>query len=84
MKYRVVLRKKARKNLKKIDERYRKRILIALIELGKNPYLGKPLNGDLEGKFSFRIWPYRIIYQIHQKELIILIIHISHRQGAYK
>lgn len=84
MKYRVVLRKKARKSLKRIDKRYKGRILVALIELRKNPYLGKPLNGDLEEKFSLRVWPYRIIYEIYKKQLLIYVISISHRQGAYK
>ena len=84
MKYQVILRKKARKNLKRIDKRYRERILVALVELGKNPYLGKSLNGDLEGKFSLRVWPYRIIYQVYEKKLVVYIISIVHRQGAYK
>ena len=83
MKYQVILRKKVQKNLKRIDKRYRERILVALVELGKNPYLGKPLKGDLEGKFSLRIWPYRIIYQVYEKKLVVCIISIAHRQGAY-
>ena len=84
MKYQVILRKKARKNLKRIDKRYRERILVALVELGKNPYLGKPLNGDLEGKFSLRVWPYRIIYEVFKKKLVVYIISVAYRQGAYK
>jgi len=84
MKYQVVLRKKARKSLKKIDRRYKERILVALVELGRDPYLGKPLNGELEGKFSLRVWPYRIIYEVYEKKLVVYIISITHRQGAYK
>lgn len=84
MGHQVILRKKVKKNLKKIDKRYRERILVALVELGKNLYLGKPLGGDLEGKFSLRVWPYRIIYEIYRKKLIIYIISIAHRQGVYK
>ena len=84
MKYQVILRKKVQKNLKRIDRRYRERILVALVELGRNPYLGKPLKGDLKGKFSLRVWPYRIIYQVYEKKLVVYIISIAHRQGAYK
>ena len=83
MKYQVILRKKVQKNLKRIDKRYRERILVALVELGKNLYLGKPLKGDLEGRFSLCIWPYRIIYQVYEKKLAVYIISLAHRQGVY-
>ncbi len=84
MEYQVILRKKARKSLKGISKRYRERILVALVELGKNPYLGKALKGDLEEKFSLRVWPYRIIYEIYKKKLVVYVISIAHRQGAYR
>jgi len=84
MEYQVVLRKKAQKSLERINKRYKERILVALVELGKDPYLGKPLKGELKEKFSFPIWPYRIIYKIYKKKLVVYIISIAHRQGVYR
>ncbi|MDA2922664.1 type II toxin-antitoxin system RelE/ParE family toxin [Patescibacteria group bacterium AH-259-L07] len=84
MDYQVVLRKKAQKDLQKLDKRYKQRILVALTKLGKNPYLGKPLRGELKGKLSLHVWPYRIIYVIYKKQLVVYVIDIRHRQGAYR
>jgi len=84
MAYRIVIPKKTQKDLDKIDERYKKRIIETLRVLSLDPYSGKSLEGENKGQYSYRVWPYRIIYEIYVKELVILIIRIGHRQGVYK
>ncbi len=84
MKYQVVIPKKVKKQLKKIDTRYRTKILYVLVKLPSDPTLGKPLNGELKHQRSFSVWPYRIVYEIRKIDIIILILAIKHRQGAYK
>lgn len=70
--YQIILQKRVQKSLKKIDKRFLKKIMCALDLLQTDPYIGKPLDGELEGKRSCRVWPYRIIYSIYQHKLIIL------------
>lgn len=84
MEYRVIIPKKVQKDLDNIDKRYKERILAALTVLAGNPYSGKGLEGEKKGQWSYRVWPYRIIYEIYKQELIILIIRIGHRGGVYK
>ncbi len=84
MKYHVRLAPKAEKDLVKVTGRNRTRILLALKGLAENPFTGKKLKGELDGLYSVRVWPYRIIYETYKKELLILVIRIGHRQGAYK
>ena len=79
MGYRVKLKPKAEKELEQIPHHYRERIKKALYGLGTNPYVGKKLIGKYTAYFSFRVWPYRIIYRIYQQELLILVIRIGHR-----
>lgn len=81
--YQVVLKKSAQKNLKKIDKRHKPRVIQLLFLLQRNPYIGKPLLGVLKGYYSLRCWPYRIIYTIYKKKIVV-IIDIGHRQGVYK
>ncbi len=83
MQYQVIVPKKVQKRLKNIDKRYYKRVLSALIQLGINPFIGKKLKGKYKDQWSLRVWPYRIIYEIIEGDLVILIIQISHRQGVY-
>lgn len=81
--YQVVLGGKAKRNLKKIDRQDRPRLLAALVGLRKEPYLGKKLSGKYQDGYSLRVWPYRIIYKIYKKQLLVLVINIGHRGGVY-
>jgi len=84
MLYRVIIPKSAQKDLNKIQSKFKSRIYTALGVLATNSFIGKRLEGKYRGQWSYRVWPYRIIYQIIKKDLVILIIHIGHRQGVYK
>ncbi len=84
MSYQVVLPKNVQKELDHVDKRYRQRIIVVLKSLEDNPYLGKKLSGEHDGKRSCRVWPYRIVYTIRHHELVILVIAIGHRQGVYQ
>lgn len=83
MLYRVIVPKKVRRDLAKIDSRYRQRILAVLTILANEPRRGKPLQGDHKGEWSYRVWPHRILYRIKKQELIILIVRVGHSQGIY-
>lgn len=84
MEYHIRFAPKAEKDLAKIKGRNRARILLALHGLEENPFFGKKLKGELDGLYSIRVWPYRIIYAAYKKELLILIVRIGHRQGVYE
>ena len=84
MAYKIVLPRKVQKDLDEIDSRYKQRIELALISLSSDPFLGKKLDGKYKDQRSYEVRPYRIIYEIIKRELIVLIIRIGHRQGVYK
>ena len=83
MVYILEIKPKARKNLDKIPEDYRGRIIETLREIASNPFFGKKLSGKRADQYSVRVWPYRIIYIIKKTELIVLVIDVGHRQGVY-
>ncbi len=60
------------------------RIVHVFDELRLDPFLGKPLKGELKGRYSYRIGNYRIIYRIEHDRLIIIIIDIGHRRDIYR
>lgn len=84
MEYQIYIAKKTKKGLDKISSNYQKKITDSILLLSKNPFLGKKLKGNLEGYYSLKIWPYRLIYQVDKKNKIVLILKIAHRQKAYK
>ena len=82
--YTLALKQSARKELDKLDDALQRRIGLIFESLKKDPFQGKPLKGDLAGRRSVRVWPYRIIYEIIKHELVIVVIEIVHRKDAYK
>ena len=84
LKYKVVLTKKAQKQLDKLSNKIVKPILVAIADLQCNPRsLGYK---KLIGRDGYKIWTgdYRIIYDIIDDELIIDIIALGHRKNIYE
>jgi len=84
MRYQIQYAPNAKKQLKKIRNKDVLRINESINRLAYNPSLGKKLKGELNGYYSLRVWPYRVIYCIYQQKLIIFVVHVAHRQGVYK
>ena len=82
--YKVVLTSEAEKQLNSIDKRYQKAIASALIRLGQNPNLGKPLYYDLKGSFRIRVSRYRIVYDVNHTKREIQVLIIEHRKDVYR
>ncbi|MDP3998307.1 MAG: type II toxin-antitoxin system RelE/ParE family toxin [bacterium] len=84
MAWEIKFKKKAEKELDKLPIQYQKRILATLPIIAADPFIGKKLKGELAGLYAYRVWPHRIIYKIYKKFLVVVVIHIGHRQRAYK
>ncbi|MBP9686629.1 MAG: type II toxin-antitoxin system RelE/ParE family toxin [Candidatus Doudnabacteria bacterium] len=83
MEYKIEIPKRVQKELEKLPRRYQEVIVTKLRVLTNNPFLGKRLQGEFEGLYSLRAWPYRIIYEVRQRQLIILLLKVAHRKDAY-
>jgi mRNA interferase RelE/StbE len=82
--YRVFVQRSAQKHLAKIPNPYRDRIFHSVRELEINP---RPIGSiKLTGRnaWRIRIGDYRVIYEISDDRLIVIVITISHRREAYR
>jgi mRNA interferase RelE/StbE len=53
--------------------------------LAENPQrVGRPLRGQLEGRYSARRGDFRVIYQIFDARVVVRVIHIAHRSDVYR
>ena len=84
MSVKVIIPLKTAKQIQKINPADQKKISRKLHQLADNPHLGKPLQGELVGYFSLRVWPLRIIYTFDQTKQIINIMAIGYRGDIYK
>lgn len=87
MVYEIFYTKKAIKSLKKIDYSQQK-ILIDWIERNlqytNDPRkAGKPLKGKLKDYWRYRISNYRILADINDHQVQIIILNIGHRKDIY-
>jgi len=88
MSYKLKFEKNALKSLIKMDSNQRI-ILMAWIQKNldqcENPRShGKALSGKLNNYWSYRVGDYRIVAELIDNELIIIIISIGHRRDIYK
>lgn len=82
--YHLEVKKRAAKEIAALQKKDKQRVLEALDTLRENPFVGKKLEGDYQGSWSLRVWPYRIIYLIDRKVVTVWVLRVKHRQGAYK
>jgi mRNA interferase RelE/StbE len=85
MKYAVEFRPVVLKSLKRLPLKDLRRIKKKIDELAAN--LPNPAATKMKGNNPFhkmRSGDYRIIYEIHDNRLVILVVKVGHRKDVYK
>ena len=74
--------------LKKLDLSVRRRLFNYLeehIQGCKNPrHFGGALSSNLSGLWRYRVGDYRILCEIQDEKVIVLVLTIGHRREIYK
>lgn len=83
--YQVSYTPSAVKYLRKLDRSTQRRLLNAIEELAKDPTPPRSihLKGG-QGERRIRVGDYRVIYEINNGELVILVLKIGHRRDVYR
>ena len=85
MTYTIKFRPAVKKSLKKLPVKELKRIKRKIETLAEN--LPDPATTKMKGNNNFhkiRLGDYRIIYEIHDDILVILVVKVGHRKDIYK
>jgi mRNA-degrading endonuclease RelE of RelBE toxin-antitoxin system len=52
--------------------------------LSENPKrVGKELGENMKGQYSARLSVYRVIYEIHDDEVVVIVVDVRHRAHVY-
>jgi len=85
--WKIEFAEEAIKQLKKLDRREAKVITEYLrkrIEVLDDPrQLGKALKGELAALWRYRIADYRVICELQDDVLIVLVVRLGHRKDIY-
>ena len=77
----------AKRQLNKLGKRTQRDILKYLkkrVETDKDPQrYGDPLRRSLSGLWKYRVGDYRLICEIQQEEIVVLILAVGHRRKIY-
>ena len=85
VRYRVAIVPAAQRQLSKLPRKVRERIDEGIRGLAENPR--PPGSKKLEGADDFhriRVGEYRTVYQIKDKELLVIVVRIGHRREVYR
>jgi mRNA interferase RelE/StbE len=79
---------RAFKELRKLGKQAQREILNYLDERvageGDPRRFGKGLKADLAGLWRYRVGDYRILCQIQDGELLVLVVAVGHRRDVYQ
>ena len=85
--YEISTTEKFDKALKKLD-RQTQRLIKAWIEKNlincENPRIhGKALTSNRSGQWRYRVGDYRILAEIHDNKLVLILVDVGHRRDIY-
>lgn len=85
MAYTVSLTRSAARDIRALDETVRKRVARAIDALADDPRPdgAKKLSAE-DGIWRVRVGDYRIVYQIADRQLLVLVLRVRHRREAHR
>ncbi|MFZ1409913.1 MAG: type II toxin-antitoxin system RelE/ParE family toxin [Micropruina sp.] len=85
MSYRIEVAPAAARQLRKLDQVALRRVQAAIELLASEPRPNgaKKLVGG-EGEMRVRTGDYRIVYEVHDRVLLVLVVAVGHRRDIYE
>jgi mRNA interferase RelE/StbE len=80
MKYTVDISSTARRDLRRIDRQYRRRVQDAIDNLAKDPFpIGSRKLQGYEISWRVRIGPFRIVYDVYNDLVLVVVLRAVRR-----
>lgn len=83
--FRIDLTRRAAKSLDAIDKPQRRRLLVLIDGLATDPRpLGRVKLTGRENRWRVRAGNYRVVYEVHDDRLLVLVVDVGHRSEIYR
>ena len=84
MTWRIVFRKSVAKDLRRIPRADVRRILAVIDSLAQDPR--RPGTEKLSGSDRYRLrqGTYRVLYEIRDEEIVVVVVKVGHRREVYR
>ncbi len=85
MTYRITIARGAAKTFRGLHPQVATRLKVAIRALAEDPRpLGSLQLSGGQGECRIRVGDYRIVYDIQDDELVVLVLHVGHRREVYR
>lgn len=84
MTYSLKIKSSAAKDIHRLPADDRRRVVAAIDGLREQPHQGSQLKGQLTGLRRIRVGRYRIIYEVQDGALVVLVLRVGHRKDIYR
>lgn len=83
--WRIVVAGPAGRDLERLPEKAATAVIESLAAIAEAPRpVGKPLRFELEGLWSARRGPYRVLYRIDDETRVVTVLAVGHRADVYR
>ena len=82
--YRLRLKKSAAKELENLPKKDCARVVGAIQKLLDDPYGQNPQKLSEQEKYRIRVGNYRVLYEIINLELVVMVVKVGHRKDVYR
>jgi mRNA interferase RelE/StbE len=83
--YKVFFKSSADRQLRKLPDALQRRIVGEVEALAHNPRpRGAVKLAGYENLWRVRVGDYRVVYEIHDDRLVILVLRLAHRKDVYR
>ncbi|MDB3958698.1 type II toxin-antitoxin system RelE/ParE family toxin [Opitutales bacterium] len=82
--YRLRLKKSAAKEIEKLPKKDCTRLVGAIQNLLNDPYGQNAQKLSGQEKYRIRVGNYRVLYEIINNDLVIVVVKVGHRKDVYR
>jgi mRNA interferase RelE/StbE len=82
--YRIKIKKSAQKEIKNLPQQDLKRVITKIQQLAQNPRMLDSKKLTSQEQYRVRVGQYRILYEIHDEVLLVVVVRVANRKEAYR
>jgi mRNA interferase RelE/StbE len=83
-KYKIEVKKSAIKEIKNLPTSYLNKIVDKISKLAFNPRPEGCVKLSSEEKYRIRVGTYRVLYEVKNNLLIVVVVKVAHRKSVYR
>jgi mRNA interferase RelE/StbE len=82
--YSLRIKASAGEEIRALPKSDRERVVAAIDGLREEPHQGTQLKGSTTGLRRIRVGRYRVIFEVQNDVLIVLVLRVGHRRDVYR